>query len=129
MLSSLKSSLLKYLETFAISETPEVVHETIIDAMFFLRLHVNSPNTFEVVARYILGRIANCEGDTIHFEFDKWIESSIKKCEREDRGSLRGIYFVKGPGQIRRSDWGGTLKNKSFKKSLIGFLMIAVQEF
>ena len=38
MLSSLKSSLIKYLETFAISETPEVVHETIIDAMFFLRL-------------------------------------------------------------------------------------------
>ena len=61
MLSSPKSNLMKYLETFAVSETPEVVHETIIDAMFFLRLHVNLPNTFEALARYILGRIVNCE--------------------------------------------------------------------
>ena len=95
---------MKYLETFAVSETPEVVHETIIDAMFFLRLHVNLPNTFEAVARYILGRIVNCEGDTIHFVCDKWIEPSIKDCEREDRGSLRGIYSIKGPAQIRPSD-------------------------
>ena len=35
MLSSPKSNLMKYLETFAVSEMPEVVHETIIDAMFF----------------------------------------------------------------------------------------------
>ena len=35
MLSSPKSNLMKYLETFAVSETSEVVHETIIDTMFF----------------------------------------------------------------------------------------------
>ena len=54
MLSSQKSNLMKYLETFAVSETPEVVPENNIDAMFSLRLHVNLPNTFEVVARSIL---------------------------------------------------------------------------
>ena len=53
MLSSPKSNLMKYLETFALSETLEVVHETIIDAMFFLRVHVNLPNTCEAVTRYI----------------------------------------------------------------------------
>ena len=35
MLSSPKSNLMKYLQTFAVSKTPEVVHETIIDAMFY----------------------------------------------------------------------------------------------
>ena len=35
MLGSPKSNLMKYLETFGVSETPEVVHETNIDAMFF----------------------------------------------------------------------------------------------
>ena len=34
MLSSPKSNLMKYLETFAVSETPEVVHKTNIDAIF-----------------------------------------------------------------------------------------------
>ena len=92
---------------------------------FFLRLHVNLPNTFEAVARYILGRIFNCEGDTIHFVCDKWIEPSIKDCERGERGSLRGIYSIKGPAQIRPSDWGEASKNKSFKESLIGFLIEA----
>ena len=110
MLSSEKSNIMKYLETFAVSETPEVVHKTIIDAMFFfLRLHVNSPKTFEAIARYILGTIVNCEGETNHFVCDKWIEPSIKDCEREDKGSLKGIYSIKGPAQIRSSDSGESL--------------------
>ena len=53
---------------------------------FFLRLYVNLPNIFEAIARYILGRIVNCEGDTKHFVCNKWTEASIKDCEREDRG-------------------------------------------
>ena len=86
MLSTQKSHLMKYLETFALWETPEVVHKTIIDAMLFLRLYVNLPNIIEAIARYILGRIVNCEGDTKHFVCNKWTEASIKDCEREDRG-------------------------------------------
>ena len=77
MLSSQKSDLMKYLETFAVSETPEVVPENNIDAIFSLRPHVNLPNTFEAVARSII----NSEGDTIHFVCDKWIEPSIKDCK------------------------------------------------
>ena len=102
MLTSQKSSSLKYLETFTVSETPEVTHQTISDAMFFfLRLRLNLPNTFEAIARYFLGRTVNCEGDTNDFIRDKWVEPSIKDSEREDRGSLRGIYSIKGLAKRR----------------------------
>ena len=80
---------------------------------------------FEAIARYILGRIFNCERDTNHLVCDKWIEASVKDCGREDRGSLRGIYSIKGSAHIRPSDWGGALKNETFKKSLLVFLMEA----
>ena len=89
--------------------------------MFFLRPHVDLPKTFEAIARYILGRIVSCEGDTNHFVCDKWIEPPIKDCEREHRGSLRGVYSIKDPAQIRPSDWGVALKNKNFKERLLGF--------
>ena len=56
---------------------------------------------FEAIARYILGRIVNCEGDTNRFVCGKWIEPSIKDCEREDRGLLRGTYSIKIPAQIK----------------------------
>ena len=66
---------MQYLEIFVVSETPKMVHKTIIDAMlFFLCPHVNLSNTFEAIARYILGRIVNCEGDTSYFVCDKWNE-------------------------------------------------------
>lgn len=62
---------MKHLETFAVSETSELVHKTIIDAMIFLSgLHMNLPNTFEAIARYILSRNANWEGDTKDFLCD-----------------------------------------------------------
>ena len=110
-----KNNFNKSLRNFAVSETPEVLYEPSL-MQCFLRLHVNLPNTFEAVARYILERIVNCEGDTIHFVCDKRIEPSIKDCEREDRVTLRGIYSIKGPAQIKPSDWGEALKNKSFKE-------------
>ena len=47
MLTSPKTNSMKYLETFAVSQTAEVVHENTIDAICFVRLRVNLPNTFE----------------------------------------------------------------------------------
>ena len=94
------------METFAVSETPEVVHKTIIDAMFFLRLQVNLPKTFEAIARYILETIVNCEGET---NYNMWqVDWTINK-GREDKGSLKGMYSIKGPAQIRPSDSGESL--------------------
>ena len=44
---------------------------------------MNLPKILEVIARYILGRIVNCEGDTNYFVCEKWIELSIKAKEKE----------------------------------------------
>ena len=82
---------------------------------------MNLLKILEVIARYILGRTVNCEGDTNHFVCDKWIELSIKDCEGEDRDSLRGIYSIKRPAQKRPSDWREALKNKMFKERLLFF--------
>ena len=38
---------------------------------------------------------------------------------------LRGIYSIKGPAQVRSSDWGEALNNNSFKERLIGLLIEA----
>ena len=67
----------------------------------------------------------NCERsvNSIHSVCDKWIEPSIKEYDRENRGSLRGTYFIKRPAEIRPSDLGEALKNKSFKEGLIGFFI------
>ena len=46
---------------------------------------MNLPKILEVIARYILGRIVNCEGDTNHFVCEKWIELSIKAKDKEKR--------------------------------------------
>ena len=90
-----------------------------------MRLHVNLTNMCEAAARYILGKIVNCKGDIIHIVCDRWIEPSIKDCEREDRGLLTGIYSIRGPAQIRPSDCGEALNNKFFKECLIGLLIEA----
>ena len=79
----------------------------------------------EAAARYILGKIVNCKGDIIHIVCDRWIEPSIKDCEREDRGLLTGIYSIRRPAQIRPSDCGEALNNKFFKECLIGLLIEA----
>ena len=58
---------------------------------FFLCPHVNLSNIFEAIARYILGRIFNCEGDTSHFVCDKWNEPWIK--EREEKKFVKSNIF------------------------------------
>ena len=85
MLKSPKSALLKYLESKIISQPPSSIEVVILDAMFFMHLHSNLPSTFSGVARYLLARILDFNGNTIHFVTDKWIEPSIKDCERINR--------------------------------------------
>ena len=74
--------------------------------------------TLFILARDILGRIVNCEGATIHFVRDKWIEPSIKDFERDDRRSLRGIYSStekKKKYQHRKYHHKPSLKKETFK--------------
>ena len=74
----------------------------------------------------------NCEGDTNHFVCvinRKWNKPWIKDYEREDRGSLREIYSIKDPTQIRLSDWVEALKNKTFEESLLSFFYGGVERW
>ena len=80
-----KSKLMKYLESLATTDPPKTVDVSIIDVMFFLRLHPNLPSTFDGVARYLLARVSEFEGHILHFVCDKWVQPSIKDCERKDR--------------------------------------------
>ena len=65
-------------ETFAASKTPVVAPKAIIDTIF-----------------------TSSSDSKIYFRNMGTIELSIKDCEREDRGSLRGVYSNKGPTLIR----------------------------
>ena len=122
---SQKSALLNYLESKTISIPPTTVNVTIVDAMFFLHLHSNLPSTFGGVARYLLSRIMESNGDIVHFVFDKWIQPSIKDCERDTRAADIGCisYQIKGANQKHRSNWLSALRSSSFKKSLMAFLV------
>ena len=48
-----KAALLDHLEKFAVSEKPNKISATIVDAVFYLRLLTNLPETFGGVSRHI----------------------------------------------------------------------------
>jgi len=120
-----KAEVIKYLESQFPTTSPTSINTTIIDASFFLHLQMNSalPSSFGAVARFLLQRILSAHGDAIHFVTDKWLSPSIKDCERDSRASTSVSYQIIGPAQKRPSNWISALKNASFKKSLIEFLV------
>ena len=121
MLKAPKSTLLKYLEAKVKSDPPTSIDVTIIDAMFFMHLQVNLPDTFGGVAKYLLTSLMKFDGKEIHFVTEKWVSPSIKDCERDNRGSSTMSYQINGIGQKRPANWLQALQNPSFKKSLIEF--------
>ena len=123
MHKSPKAALMKHLETKVVSQPSLSIDVTIIDAMFFLHLYQNLPATFGGVARYLLGRILDVGGKTIHFVSDKWITPSIKDCERQARSTSSVSYQIKGAAQKRPGNWISALKNANFKESLVLFLL------
>ena len=73
----------------------------IVDAMFFLHLHLNFPLTFGDLATYLHSRVLELDGCAVHFKFDKWIAPSIKDCEMENGSAESGsiFYEIKGASQ------------------------------
>ena len=120
-----KSKLMRYLESLAAINPPKTVDASIIDVMFFLRLHPNIPSTFDGVARYLLARVSELEGHILHFVCDKWVHPAIKDCERKDRDKSKLIYCGKDPAQKRPTNWLDALKSNTFKESLIRCLVEA----
>ena len=125
MLKTPKVTLLKHFESSVQTVPPTVIHTTIIDAMFFLHLQSNLPETFGAVSRYIFKAICSTNSKTIHFVFDKTISPSIKDCERDSRTTNRkmAMYHIIGPCQKRPANWLEALRNDEFKEALVNFLI------
>jgi hypothetical protein len=127
-----KSVLLKYLESKVESQEPAHVDVTVIDAMFFLYLHLNLPATFGGVARYLLARIMESDGLVVHFVSDKWIQPSIKDIERTSRATQTGCVSYQVTGESQKSPPNSTylaaLRNPKFKESLVLFLLESWKE-
>ena len=125
LLRSPKAALLHHLESKIVSSPPSSVDVTIVDAMFFMHLQVNLPGNFDGVARCILAQLTKFQSKVIHIHFvsDKWISPSIKDDAHEGRSEVTSSYCIKGPGQKRPNNWQETLKNTTFKKALIAFLI------
>ena len=123
MLKTKKSTLTSALEMKVITRPPDIVHETVIDASFFVYLQYNLPSTFGQVAKVILSNIMKAKRNVIHFIFDKWIGPSIKDNERNDRASVNNSFQVTGLSQKRPSNWLEAMKVTSFKISLDKFLV------
>ena len=114
VLKTKKSTLTSTLEIKVITRPPDIVHETVIDASFFLYLQYNLPSTFGQVAKVILSNIKKAKGNVI---------LSIKDSERNNRASVTTSFQVTGSSQKRPSNWLEAMKNTSFKISLNKFLV------
>ena len=106
-----------------ITRPPDIVHETVIDASFFLYLQYNFPSTFGQVAKVILSITMKAKGNAIRFIFDKWISPSIKDSEGNDCVSATTSFQVTGSSQKRPSNWLEAMKKASLKILLNKFLV------
>ena len=94
MLKTKKSTLTSALEMKVTKRPPDILHETAINASFFLYLQYNLRSTFGQVAKVMLSNIMKAKGNVIHFIFDKWISPSSKDNERSDRTSVNTSFQV-----------------------------------
>ena len=114
-----------HLENQVVNNHPQCIDSTIIDAMFFLHLQKNLPETYQAVSRSLFVKIVNTKGRFIHFVSDKNISPSIKDAERNNRSSGRSSLFHEaiGGSQKRPINWGESLRNSKFKNSFIQYLL------
>ena len=98
---------------------------TIVDAIFFLHLHLNLPLAFGGLATHLLAKVLELDGFAVHFTFDKWASPSIKECKRRSRSVESGsiLYEIKGASQKCPSNWLSALRSSTFKESLMYFLV------
>ena len=121
-----KSKLLAELEKRAISCMPSFIDVKIIDAMFFLHLCKEVPESFGALSRFILAKTCAEKGKEIHLVFDKVVKPSIKDAERDKRaGSLArsSSFHISGPSQKRQGNWLKNLRQDEFKTALNKFLV------
>jgi hypothetical protein len=129
MLKTPKVTLLKNLESRIVSIPPNNIDITVVDAMFYLHLQTNLPETFGAVSRHILKSLCSHESKVIHVIFDKTISPSIKDSERDSRMLDRHSSFqIKGKTQKRPDNWLAALRNDQFKESIVKYLIESWKE-
>ena len=117
---------MKHLESKLKSSPPTSINVTIIDAMFSMHLKVNLPDTFGGIAKYLLRSLMNHDCQEINFITVKWVSSSIKDCDRDQRGSSSMTYQINKVGQKRPGNWLQALKNSSFWRKF-GVMILPVK--
>ena len=124
ILKTPKVTLLKHLESGVQTVPQIVIHTTIIDAMFFLYLQSNLPETFGAVSRYIFKAICSTNSKTIHFVFDKTTSPSLKDFERDSRTTNRKMAMYHSIGSCKKRPAKlEALINDEFKEALVNFLI------
>lgn len=123
MLKTPKSAFAKILKSQTEMVEPTNINVEIIDGFYYLHLIGKSmPQTFEKVAESILIKICSTNATEIHLIFDRYLSTSIKVSERQNRKEFDIPYKISGPQQIRPTDFLQSLKNYRFKEALIQFL-------
>ena len=125
-----KSALLKKLES--VQNLPSSYEEASCDCVHlfdggllihFVLSQTNAGSTFASTARSILSLVCSSKGREIHLCFDKYLESSIKGCERKLRGAFNAPFCITGPHQFIRQRGQRLLTNGIFKDQLGQFLV------
>lgn len=123
MLKTNKSTLAKSLKSQVQMTQPTHIDVEVIDGFYFLYLIGSSlPQTFDKVAELILLKLCSSNAAEIHIVFDRYLTPSIKDSERQNRQGFDIPYSIKGPRQVRPTDFLGSLKNYRFKDALVEFL-------
>ena len=92
MLKSPKSAQMKHLQSKVKRTPPTSTNIVIIDAMFFMHLHVDHPDTFGGITKYLLRSLMNQDCQEIHLVTDKWVSPSIKEREHDQKESSLMTY-------------------------------------
>ncbi|GBP74612.1 hypothetical protein EVAR_98479_1 [Eumeta japonica] len=86
MLKTDKSTLSKQLTSQIDSENPDKVDIEIIDGFYYMyQIGATLPQTFDKLAESILIKLCAKKAKEVHIVFDRYLKSSIKDCERQNR--------------------------------------------
>lgn len=120
-----KSKLMSKLESISESTPPETVDVVIVDAMFYMHILQEIPDTYGEVAERILKDLCRHEAKRIDFVCDTYNAPSIKDVEHASRSHGReSTYCITGSDQKRPKDWSEALKSSSFKTAFFQFLAL-----